>query len=334
VATTTQVLGSVAVATVVGSVNLGVSAAGSSTQTTNSVAAALGQESSTSRQTIEQEQAGSDSDQDQVAGQWADVTQELQLVAAAALVDARNASRLRAESSALRLDVDAESRGTSRSAVTQLAIQLQNGDTTALRQESLQQALVEQSGTGVAAATGGAFRQLYVTPPPLPAARETGPAAAAAPRAAIAVPFAVAVPAVLVEPNVVPSSALILTERAPRAEPRPALEQAPVERATAAPPAPFGSPLLTQVFASPAGTTGSVPSMTEDAERAAPGASGPHCLAPIRGATVATAGTGSGSALAAPAGSALTPVPRLGRRTFEPAGRRPAAHVLLGARPG
>ncbi|HWN22067.1 MAG TPA: hypothetical protein VNP93_08845 [Gaiellaceae bacterium] len=336
-ATTTQVLVSVAVATVVGSVNVGVSVGGSSIQTTNSMSSALGDESSTSRQTVEQEQAGSDSDQNQVAGQWVDVTQKLQLVAAAALVDARNESRLRAESSALRLDVDAASRGTSRSAVTQLAIQLQSGDTTALQQESLQQAVVEQSGTGVAAATGGAFRQFYATAPPsLPAARETASAAAAvaAPTASLAVPLAVAAPAVLVEPNVVPSVALPLTKRAPSAQPRLTLEQAPVERATSAPPAPFGNPLLTQVFASPAGTTGSVPSMTEDAERAAPGASGPHCLAPIRGANAATAGTGSGSALAAPAGYALIPVPRLGRRTFEPAGRRPAAEALLGARPG
>ena len=74
--------------------------------------------------------------------------------------------------------------------------------------------------------------------------------------------------------------------------------------------------------------------MTEDAEKAAAASSGPHCLAPISGASAATAGNGSGNAFCALSGYVLSPEPRLGRRIFAPAGRRPAAVVLLQARPG
>ena len=152
--TTTQVLSSVGIATIVKSVNSGLSVDGTSTQTTSSLASAVGAETSTARQTVEQEQEGSSSEQDQVAGQWVEVTQALELVATARLVDALNESRLREESSSLRLTVEAESDGSARSSINQLSLQLQAGDTGLQQQESLQLAVVEQSGTALATATG------------------------------------------------------------------------------------------------------------------------------------------------------------------------------------
>ena len=358
--TTTQVLSSVGIATIVKSVNSGLSVDGTSTQTTSSLASAVGAETSTARQTVEQEQEGSSSEQDQVAGQWVEVTQALELVATARLVDALNESRLREESSSLRLTVEAESDGSARSSINQLSLQLQAGDTGLQQQESLQLAVVEQSGTALATATGGAFRQLYFTPPPVPALLSAPPAAEvadplAAPVAAAA-PFEATAPAEVAETLAPISSPVAATIAAAVRAKRPALtislpkQSAALKAPEARPttdvplvdrarrvlelPSALAVPLLTKAWASPAGTAGSVSRMTEDAEEAAAGSSGPPCLAPISGAAAATGGTGTGSALVAPSGYAAIPVPRLGRRQFEPAGRRPAAVALLRARPG
>ena len=333
---TTQVLGSVAVATLVGGHNTGLSAGGTSSQATNSSAAATGAETAAVRQTIEQEQAGSDADQEQVAGQWSEVVQELELVAAAGLRDATNESRLRDETSSLRAATEAESTGSSRSAITQLAIQLQNGDETSLQQESLQEAIVEQIGVGLAAATADTIRLVYATAPP-----GAAPDAAAEPAAEVAL---TAAEPLSIGAAAVPTVAVVelgSTRRiAPRAAPvvRTARTAAPSTSATtsSAPPQAAASSVLIKLPASPTGlTAGSASSKAgEDAEKAAARSSGGPCVAPLAGAAAVTAGNGSGSAFVALPGIVLTPLPRLGRRVLEPAGRRPAAVVALRARPG
>ena len=341
---TTQVLGSVGVATLVGGLNTGLSVGGTSTQATDSSAAAAGAETSAVRQTIEQEQAGSDAEQEQVAGQWSEVVQDLDLIAAAGLHDATNESRLRDEASSLRVGTQAESTGSSRSAITQLAIQLQNGDETALQQESLQQAIVEQTGVGLAAATAGTIRLVYATPPPSAALRAAEPAPEAA--------TAPVEPPALVEPPahaVTVAPTVFIVVDLPPARVAQAAQPASTRRAPAArliapdAPAPQSSaPLqaaassaLIKLPASPTGlTAGSAPSKAEDAEKAAARSSGGPCVAPLAGAAAVTAGNGSGSAFVALPGNVLSPLPRLGRRVFEPAGRRPAAVVSLRARPG
>ena len=351
-ATTTQEIFSAGTATLVQNANVGVSVGGTSTQSASSVASARGVEVATTRQTVEQEQDGTGSDQEQIAGQWAVVAQQFQLLAGAALADTRNESSLRGEASNLRLESEAAAAGSSAGTIDQLAIQLQSGDSTALQQESFQQATIEQDGIGLAAATAGGTRLIYRTPPPAQpflAAPET-----IAPLAAIAEPVPEhrggprrARPARSADdhrpagcplgrgvlPKVAAAKLVEPRGSAPDELQRPVATQAPVERAAAAH-APFAAPLSNEILASTAGNAGSVPSMTEDAEKAAAASSGPHCLAPISGASAATAGTGSGNAFCALSGYVLSPEPRLGRRIFAPAGRRPAAVVLLQARPG
>ena len=187
-ATTTQEIFSAGTATLVKNANVGVSIGGTSTQSASSVASARGVEVATTRQTVEQEQEGADSDQEQIAGQWAVVAQQFELLAGAALADTRNESTLRGEASNLRLESEAGAAGSSAGTIDQLAIQLQSGDSTALQQESFQQATIEQDGIGLAAATAGGTRLIYRTPPPAQlfmAAPET-----IAPLAAIAEPVA------------------------------------------------------------------------------------------------------------------------------------------------
>ena len=341
---TTQVLGSVGVATLVGGLNTGLSVGGTSTQATDSSAAAAGAETSAVRQTIEQEQAGSDAEQEQVAGQWSEVVQDLDLIAAAGLHDATNESRLRDEASSLRVGTQAESTGSSRSAITQLAIQLQNGDETALQQESLQQAIVEQTGVGLAAATAGTIRLVYATPPPSAALRAAEPAPEAA-TAPVEPPALVEPPAhaVTVAPTVfivvdLPPSAGGAGRTAGLYPPRPGRAPHRAGRTRAAElSAPAGGCELRSNQASgvphrPHGRLG------PERGRGRREGRGPlvrrPCVAPLAGAAAVTAGNGSGSAFVALPGNVLSPLPRLGRRVFEPAGRRPAAVVSLRARPG
>ncbi len=351
-ATTTQEIFSAGTATLVKNANVGVSVGGTSTQSASSVASARGVEVATTRQTVEQEQEGAGSDQEQIAGQWAVVAQQFELLAGAALADTRNESTLKGEASNLRLESEAAAAGSSAGTIDQLAIQLQSGDSTALQQESFQQATIEQDGIGLAAATAGGTRLIYRTPPPaqpfmavpetiasLAASAEpvAGTEAALAEPVLLALPQITAVQAAPLRRAVLPkvAAAKLVEPRgsAPDELQRPVATQAPVERAAAAR-APFAVPLSNEILASTAGNAGSVPSMTEDAEKAAAASSGPHCLAPISGASAATAGTGSGNAFCALSGYVLSPEPRLGRRIFAPAGRRPAAVVLLQARPG
>ncbi len=165
-ASTTQVLVSAGIATIVKSINSGISVGGTSTQTTTSLASAAGAEASATRQTVEQEQVGNDADHDQTAGQWAVVAQEFELLAGASLADVRNESSLRDEASTLRIESEAGATGSSVGTIEQIAIQLQSGATTALQQESFQQATIEQAGIGLAAATAGGHKLIYRTPPP------------------------------------------------------------------------------------------------------------------------------------------------------------------------
>ena len=357
-ATTTQQLFAAGNATLGRSANVGVSIGGTSTQTASSIVSARGVEVATTRQTVEQEQDGNESDQEQIAGQWAVVAQQLELLAAAALSDTRNESSLRAEASTLQLESEATVTGSSASTIDQVAIQLQSGDTTALQQESLQQATVEQSTVGLAAATAGGYKLIYRTPPPpivtviAPVTAVTVPVAIAAPAIETAaqgepvflsLPLLTAGPVVKPVRAVSPKGATPVTFVAPRAsaptvQERPAVTTTTVESASeraAAAPAPLAIPFATEILASPAGTAGPVTSKAGDAEKAQEGPVGPpECLTPASGGSAATAGTGSGNAFCALSGYVLSPVPRLGRRQFEPAGRRPAADVLLRARPG
>ena len=330
-ASTSQQLDARAVATSVASSNAGVSVAGTAIQVTTSSAVATGDELAATSQHLEQEQAGVDSDQTQLAGQWADTVQQVELLAGAGLADARTSSTLNGDAATLRIRAAGTSTAGSTSAIEQSTLQIQDGDHAAQQQESFQIASVQQAGTVLAAATGGGTLRYVLVPAPAPNVEVTAPPTSA--------PVEEAPVAVAIQPSFLPIVFVAPPALRPTASPASAATAAtPVQHPLSHPPAATDTapPVLRffDVSASNAGIAGPASKGGVDADRAPDRAPSDSCLTPITGGTAASAGTGSGSALAALLGVALTPVPRLGRRSFAPAGRRPAAVVLLRARPG
>jgi hypothetical protein len=333
-ASTTQQLTAGGIATVRAASNSDLSIGGSATQSATSSAKATGLELSRTRQVSEQEQQGDESDRAQLAGQWADTAQQLELLAGAGVSDVRISSKLNGHSATLRVGVGASSTGTSLSTIDQLTLQLQSGNEVAQQQESYQIAAVEQSGTALAAATaGGTLRYLLVPVTAFAQAAEPG----ALPGDTLLVEQAV-IPAT--EASFVP---VIAARPVPASPPtaaqwlRPSLTPLGPPTLVRLPAAARAAPLAVGFFndsASAAGLTGPTLKEAGDAERASGGSPTASCLAPISGGSASSAGTGSGSAFVASSGSALIPVSRLGRRESSPAGRRPAAVVLLRAKPG
>ena len=212
-----QQLSAGAVATVTHSSNSDVSVGGSSAQSATSSATATGVELAGTRQVAEQEQQGDQSDQEQLAGQWADTAQQLELLAGAGVTEARISSRLNGDSAKLDIGAAAVSTGTSLSTIQQLALQFQSGDEVAQQQESYQIASVEQSGTALAAATAGGTLHYVLVPVALRAVEQ-----ASLPEETL---LAQALPT-SIEPSFVPVTAargVAAKQSAAKPSPRPAL---------------------------------------------------------------------------------------------------------------
>ena len=281
---------------------------------------------------IEQEQQGNSSDQVQIAGQLADTITGMEILAAAGIADARISSRLNGDFASLsRLASTSPGTGSSASEIDQLSLQFQSGDQVAEQQESYQTASVAQTGSTLAAASGGGTLRYFLVP--LAATR------AAAPEETLQLILA---PTTTNEPSFVPTGGILpasKTRKAAPLSPRPVLTPLQPsfsrEQAAASPSAPLAVSISND-SASSAGLAGKASKRAEDVEQA-PGRS-PRglCLAScINGASSASAGTGSsGGAMLASTVYALSPVQTLGRWQSAPAGRRPAAVVLLRAKPG
>ncbi len=100
-ATTSQQLHASANSTVAHASNWDLSLGGTSSQASTSSARASGSATASTWQVIEQEQQGNSSDQVQIAGQLADTTQQMEILAAAGVADARISSRLNGDSASL-----------------------------------------------------------------------------------------------------------------------------------------------------------------------------------------------------------------------------------------
>ena len=170
---------------------------GTSTQASTSSATATGALTASTWQVIEQEQQGNSSEQLQIAGQLADTVQEMEILAAAGVADARISSRLNGDSAELGVSVAGAGSGSSRSEINQLSLQFQSGDEVAEQQESYQTASVTQTGSTLAAASGGGTLRYFFVPP-----TATFFAEPAAPAEAVEQPF---LPTVI-EPSFVPVS--------------------------------------------------------------------------------------------------------------------------------
>jgi hypothetical protein len=188
---------------------------------------------------------------------------------------------------------------------------------------------VTQTGSTLAAASAGGTLRYFRVPPAVTAAESAAPEEA----------LQTLLPGVT-EPSSVPVSGIRPTSKTRRVaplSPRPVLTPLqPIlsrEQAAAVAAAPLAV-IVSNDSASKAGLAGRASKRAKDAEQA-PGRS-PRglCLASCSGASAASAGTGSGGAFLASSGHALSPVQLLGRRQSAPAGRRPAAVVLLRAKPG
>jgi hypothetical protein len=332
-ALTTQEIHAGAVATVSQASNRDVSVGGTAVQRATSSASVTGVELASTRQVAEQEQQGDGSDQVQLVGQWADTAQQLELLAGAGISEARISSTLNGDSATLNIDAAAVSTGTAKSTIQQLTLQLQRGDDVAQQQESYQTASVAQSGTALAAVSaGGTLRYVLV---PVPVSTQAIEPAALPLFEQVATPTPI-------EPSFVPARAHGLPASRTKAKAATAFRPLvtpfrPASVSEQAAAAAAAAPLAVHVLhdsASKAGVAGPAPKRAKDAEEAPDRSPRDQCLAPCSGASAASAGTGSGSAFVAPSGYALTPVSRLGRRQSAPAGRRPAAVVLLRAKPG
>jgi hypothetical protein len=163
-ASTSQQLHTGANSTVAHASNWDVSVGGTATQNSTSSATATGTATASTWQVIEQEQQGNSSSQVQIAGQLADTIQEMEILAAAGVADARISSRLNGDSASLSVSVGVSGTGSSASAITQLSLQFQSGDEVAEQQESYQTASVSQTGSTLAAASGGGTLRYFLVP--------------------------------------------------------------------------------------------------------------------------------------------------------------------------
>ena len=164
-ASTSQKIHSGSNSTVAYSSNWDVSLGGTSTQASTSSATATGALTASSWQVIEQEQHGNSSDQLQIAGQLADTVQDMEILAAAGVADARISSRLNRDAASLGVSSAAAGSGSSRSEVNQLSLQFQSGDEVAEQQESYQTVSVTQTGSALGAASAGGMLRYFFIPP-------------------------------------------------------------------------------------------------------------------------------------------------------------------------
>jgi hypothetical protein len=327
-ASTSQQLHAGANSTVAHASNWDVSLGGTSTQASTSSARAIGAATASTWQVIEQEQRGNSSSQTQLAGQLADTTQAMEILAAAGVADARISSLLNGNSTSLGISVDVTGTGSSASEINQLSLQLQSGDEVAEQQESYQTASVTQTGSTLAAASAGGTLRYFLVPLAAMTAATPGETVhrLTAPTTS--------------EPSFVPAGGIrgaSRTRTAAPLSPRPvSTPRRPIfSREQAAATTAPRAIIVSNDSASSAGLAGKASKRAEDVEQA-PGRS-PRglCLASCNGASTASAGTGSsGGAFLASTVYALSPVSVLGRWHTAPAGRRPAAVVLLRAKPG
>ena len=323
-----------------------------------------GTTASTTRQVSEQLQAGADSQQLQVSGQWETVAQSLELIAAAVLERALNESAATGDTSSQTIGARSTARGSSSSTTSQSVFQSQSGDTAIQSQEAYQIATIEQTGSASAGTSAGSIVHRYATPPP-----GTAPAASDAARpdgtSSQAEPSAIAEAVAVVETSATTAPAagaapIVPTAHRPIAQVHGAVRThtaahaarteavlghavgaGAVQAAQASLPQTLSS-VSTQISSSLAHAFGAVrhpaavgaSSEAADDEDVAGGSrrstSGP---APF-GASAGSVGATSGGALAALAALFVLVAPGLGRRLFSQIGKRSAVFMLLDTRPG
>jgi hypothetical protein len=321
----TQLVTAVVAATVRDGSNRTISRNGNGIQSTSSKALGNGRAGASAEQQIVQVQFGNESEQLQVAGQWAIVVQHVDLGAASALAIGLNGTRLDSDTMNQRIGVDSTSRNTASAEITQSAIQVQDADGLPQSQESLQLAHVRQVGVALAQTSAGRIEHSYSTPPAAPPvidaeSIETVSTVAGTTRIVVidssgATEISVGgVPA----PTALPAQPAIVN--------LPSLDGGAEETRAPATVFTFSQSLAPthDPFARVKGA--------EAADGSSPRFPG---RAPERlGATAASAGNGGPGALAALTALTLIRLPQRGRRLFSPAGRRPAVALLRRERPG
>ena len=327
--------------------------------------AAGGTAVSSTRQSSEQLQAGADSQQLQVSGQWETVAQSLELVAAAVLERTLNESAASGDTSSQTIGARSNARGSSSSTTSQGVFQSQSGDTAIQSQEAYQIATIEQTGSASAGTSAGSIVHRYATPP-----AGTAPAASDAARpdsaSSQAEPIVIAEAVAVVETSATTAPAagaapIVPTARRPIAQVHGAVRTHTAGTHAARPDAVLGhavgagavqaaqaslpqtlSSVSTQISSSLADAVGAVrhPAAVEASSEAADdedvaggsrrSTSGP---APF-GASAGSVGATSGGALAALAALFVLVAPGLGRRLFSQIGKRSAVFLLIDTRPG
>jgi hypothetical protein len=325
----TQLVSAAGAAAVRDGFNTSMSRRGDGIQSTSSTALGDGRAEAMTRQVIVQEQFGNESDQSQIAAQWAIVVQTVDMQAAAALAIGINETNLSNDAMNQRIWTAATSRSSAAASIKQTALQYQDADGLTQIQESYQLASIGQVGAAQARAGAGQIEQRYTTPPAgAPPITDSGSSG-----------WTQSVSSASGTTRIVVVNANGLTEITVNGTPLP---MAPPPRSfivslssligsVAGIDAPGTEFTFTQGLASPngpfAGTRGA-----EEAEGSSPRFPG---FAPEHlGATAASAGTGGLGVLAALMALSLLRAPQRGRRLYSPAGRRPAVALLRRERPG
>jgi hypothetical protein len=324
VATAVQTVSTTGVATLRQSHNTAITRRGKANQALVSAAEAAGRAVAATLQAVGQQQDGDDSDQLQLAGQWATVAQGIDLVAAAGVAGADNESRLVGQTWSQRTRANAWSLGSATSDVVQFAVQVEEGDGVAQSQESYQLVGVEQLGSATAAAVAGGTHRYSTAPPVATSDAETVSTTHMVTRTIVVVQAAAA--------------AVPPATRAGQPRRRAALRTT-TARTTGAPHAPGAavtrSTTKLSVFlpGSAGATSSEVGRSTGKARTGMPRR--PGTIPVSTGISVASApGASGGGALAALLPALLLWVPGLGRREQESTGRRPTAVLLRRERPG
>jgi hypothetical protein len=307
--------------------NRSTSRRGDGIQSTSSTAFGNGRAEAMTQQVIVQEQFGNDSDQAQIAAQWATVVQNVDLQAVSTLSIGKNETRLDNDAMNQRIRTAATSRSNAAAAIKQTALQYQSGDGLAQSQESYQLASIGQAGAAQARTEAGQITQRYATPPAGAPPIESGSTgwtqsvSSVSGTTRIVIINSNGVTEISVNgtpvPVALPPRAIIVTLTSLLGS---VASDAPATELTF-------SQGLTSTSAPVGGTLG-----VEKADGSSPRFPG---LAPEHlGATAASAGTGGLGVLAALMALSLIRLPNRGGRMFSPAGRRPAAALLKRERPG
>jgi hypothetical protein len=324
----TQLVSAAGAAAVRDGYNTSTSRRGDGIQSTLSTAFGNGRAQAMTQQVIVQEQFGNESDQAQLAAQWAVVVQNVNVQAAAALATGRNETWLVNDAMNQRIGTAATSRSSAAASIKQTALQYQNADGLTQIQESYQLATVGQVGTAQARTEAGQINHRYSTPP----AGTVAPPVADSGWTETSSSVSGTTRIVVVNTNGVTEITVNGTPLPVALPPRSFIVSlSALIGSVARIDAPATEFTFTQGLASPngpfAGTRGA-----EGAEESSPRFPG---FAPEHlGATAASAGTGGLGALAALMALSLLRAPQRGRRLFSPAGRRPAVALLRRERPG